>query len=245
MKITTANDDPPVPLVAHARASILRAERNESGLTPEILDLEGMTSPKVRHLLNNLAAFTECNYLEIGTWKGSSILSASFGNPGRFTAVDNFSQFTQKSGDPREALHCAAKRFSDRCHFSLHERDCWEMPLEILPPGINVFFYDGDHSAASQRQSLLRFSPLFADAAVLVVDDWNWEGVREGTAQGLQAIGHRPCFEWHALTERHGDMQGWWNGIYVAVLVRPLTARTAPPFPAAGLGCARPRSPQG
>lgn len=39
-----------------------------------------MSSPKVRHLLNNLCSLPSTSYLEIGTWKGSTWISALFQN---------------------------------------------------------------------------------------------------------------------------------------------------------------------
>src|SRR2546426_12350592 len=86
----------PVDFVEHTLHSIFAAERGDSKLTSEILGLAGFSSPRMRHFLNNVCSFPSVNYLEIGTWKGSTLLSASYLNSGQFTGIDNFSQF----GDP-------------------------------------------------------------------------------------------------------------------------------------------------
>ena len=60
-----------------------------------------MSSSKVRHLINNLCSLNGTRYLEIGSYKGSTLIAAAKGNENalaRLSAVDDFSQF----GGPRE-----------------------------------------------------------------------------------------------------------------------------------------------
>lgn len=54
--------------INHIQTSILRGSKKYSKLIdkPEILELQGMSSRKIRHLLNNICDFEKCNYLEVG-----------------------------------------------------------------------------------------------------------------------------------------------------------------------------------
>jgi hypothetical protein len=67
-------------LRAHVEGAFEKAERGESKITPEIIEMEGMSGIKTRHFYNNLLNRTDARYLEIGTWKGSSVCSAMCGN---------------------------------------------------------------------------------------------------------------------------------------------------------------------
>lgn len=83
-------------LVDHVSWSIREAEGERSKLPPEILTLEGMSSDRVCHFLNNVCSTKGCRYLEIGVWKGATFISALHGNGSAITravAIDDFSQF--------------------------------------------------------------------------------------------------------------------------------------------------------
>jgi hypothetical protein len=55
---------------------------------------------------------------------------------------------------------------------------------------------------------------------VLVVDDWNFEFVQEGTRDALAELGWSVQRGWCRRTEYNGDAASWWNGLYVAVVVK-------------------------
>jgi hypothetical protein len=209
----------PEDLAEHVAESADRASRRASKLSPEALAIPGYSSARMRHFLNNLCALPGTRYLEIGAWKGSTLIAASYENHGSFAGVDNFSQFRfRQLLSPRWHLRRNAKRFSSSSRFDFHEADCFEIDLAVLPRGLNVFFYDGDHSVDAQRDVFLRFDPLFAGRFVALVDDWNWREVREGTRQAFERLGYARRYEWEFFSGRNGDKDGWWNGVYVAVI---------------------------
>lgn len=73
------------------------AEQNISKITSEIIQLEGFSGTKTRHFYNNLLV-DGARYLEIGTWKGSSVCSAMYGNKATVVCIDNWSEF----GGPKD-----------------------------------------------------------------------------------------------------------------------------------------------
>jgi len=57
--------------------SIKNAEKGISALHSDILTISGASSPKVRHLLNNINRyFSDQTYLEIGCFTGSTFVSS-------------------------------------------------------------------------------------------------------------------------------------------------------------------------
>ena len=67
-------------LINHVNLSVENSNNNISKLTSEILSMDGMTGIKTRHLYNNICSLDGANYLEIGTWMGSSFISAFYEN---------------------------------------------------------------------------------------------------------------------------------------------------------------------
>jgi hypothetical protein len=231
-----------MPKVARATAAALRrqaeraiesAEAGRSQLPPAVLALEGYSSPTVRHFLNNLCRFPGANYLEVGTWKGSTLMSAAYGNSGRFSAVDDFSHHVQSRREGREARAALARvrrRFRRQCSTRFHESDCWdEGLLGRLPREVNVYFYDGRHTYEDQHRAFTHFDPLLARSYLAVVDDWNRPYVRMATRDALAELRHQVVWERELFTRgwfrQHltGQWDGphWFNGLLVAVLRKP------------------------
>lgn len=221
-------------LCRHADRAIARAEAGRSKLPSSVLELEGYSSPTVRHFLNNLCSFAAANYLEIGTWKGSTLVAAAYGNAGRFTAVDDFSHCAVESGedgrDAREKLRRVRRRFRRQCRVTFHEADCWSWKLlDRLPRAVNVYFYDGPHSFDDQYRAFAHFEPVLARRYVAVVDDWNRPHVRQATRDALAQVGHRLVWEREMFTRGWfrqyltGAWEGvhWFNGLFVGVLEKP------------------------
>jgi hypothetical protein len=212
-------------LVRRVEAAIADAAAGRSRLGRDALALEGLSSPAVRHLLNNLCAPRGVNYLEVGTYKGSTLIAASYGNPGRFTAVDDFSEFGHMG--PRDTFELVRSEFQDRCRFTFHEADCWTTALRRrLPRQVNVYFYDGPHRFQDQYRAFTHFDPVFADTFIAVVDDWNTGTVREATRRAFADLGYRTVYERELFTRRWmRDL--WWNGLLIAVVRKPRKPRAA------------------
>ncbi len=191
------------------------AERGRSQLPQAILELEGMSSPKVRHLLNNLNHWPDARYLEIGCWKGSTLISALFGNQAQHWAIDNFCEYEGSESILRE--RCKQHLGTEPNFFNA---DCFALDLNKAGiEDVNVYFYDGWHSFGAQRQALTHFIDRMEPTFIYIVDDWGGnEGlpVREGTLLAIQELGLEII---HERTLPGGPGQ-WWNGLWVAVLSR-------------------------
>lgn len=83
-------------------ASIELADKGQSKLGEREKEIFGLSSTRLRALLNNLCSIKDTKYLEIGVYKGSTLLSAMYSNP-TLTAVgiENYSY------DEREPLKFA------------------------------------------------------------------------------------------------------------------------------------------
>lgn len=222
-------------LCERLRRALSGAELGRSKLPREVLEIRGFSSPRVRHFLNLISEGQSTRYLEVGTWKGSTLVSAAFGNSGRFVGVDNFSEFRFRGLlSPRATLARVRKRFEREAKTEFVEGDAWEIPLPALPRGVEIYLYDGEHSEESHVRAFTRFDSLFAREFVALVDDWNWEAVRSGTRRAFDELRYSILDEIELRTRGNRRREDWWNGFYAAVLRKredgPLTPET---------GCAR------
>ncbi len=173
----------------------------------------------MHRLLNNLCKPADTNYLEVGTYHGSTVVAASYDNPGHFTTVDNWSEF----GGPRDSFLKNQEVYKEHCKIVLREDDFRNILLSQFKPGVNVFFYDGAHDAASQQQALEYFAPILADPCLVIVDDWNWPDVRKGTLAAFSSLDWQVDARvelFNTCGRRDTGESYWANGLLLAI-VRP------------------------
>ncbi|MBX7259599.1 MAG: class I SAM-dependent methyltransferase, partial [Candidatus Hydrogenedentes bacterium] len=125
-------------------------DRLKEDACPEV---DGMISIKKQRLLNLAFSFLqpdEC-YLEVGTYKGKSLISAMQNNPWRpVVACDNFVQF-QALGNSREELRTNLARYGFEDHVIFYDCDFREVyTAERLPHPVGLYFYDGAHDYQAQ-----------------------------------------------------------------------------------------------
>jgi hypothetical protein len=198
-----------------------KAERNDSKITDEILNMDGMSGKKTRHFYNNLLNKDDARYLEIGTWKGSSVCSAMYQNKAKVVCIDNWSEF---DGPKDEFLkNFEMYKGNNDAHFI--EQDCFKVDISKLPK-FNIYMYDGNHTQYSHFKALIYYFDCLDDEFIFIVDDWNWKYVRDGTYDAFEELKLTILYEKSIKTtndDTHAIMgseeqQQWHNGIYVAIL---------------------------
>ncbi len=179
--------------------------------------MEGMTGTKTRHFYNNLLDISGARYLEIGTWKGSSACSAMFENTAEVLCIDNWSEFE----GPRYECFENIKKYVGNNRFIFISQDSFEVDIEDIPK-FNIYLYDGDHSQESHKKALTHYIDVMDDTFIFIVDDWNWNEVRDGTREAIQELGLKVLWEKVIECEYTGpkgeSAKTWWNGMWAAVL---------------------------
>ncbi len=205
--------------VEHIKNAVEKANKNESKITNDILELKGMSGAKTRHLYNNLVNFEGARYLEIGSWKGSSLGAAMYKNKANVVCVDNFSEFLDEN--PRQHLFQVIRQYKGDCSVNFIEEDCFEIDVSSLPK-FNIYLYDGEHSSESHKKSLVHFYDCLDDTFIFIVDDWNWDDIKLGTIQAITQLNLEILHKIEIFTEvESGDKEGYWNGVMVCVLKKP------------------------
>jgi hypothetical protein len=230
--------------IAQALADAKQSHSRLSDRAPgseAVMKMTGMTGCQTRHLYNGLVTrlaqccgHTPLKYLEVGTWGGSSLVGSLYGNEAVVDAVviDNWSEFNHMltpicmpdgskiDATPRECFRHNRQTFlsslpDERLH--IIEHNCFEVAEVPLAGGADLYIYDGPHELTDHEKAITNFENMLADKAVIVIDDWNWQTVREGTWKGLAFSGLRVRYFAEVFTpgRRNLDAAGFWNGVAV------------------------------
>ncbi|HEY2937800.1 MAG TPA: class I SAM-dependent methyltransferase [Gaiellaceae bacterium] len=149
------------------------------------------------------------SYVEVGSYKGLSLIAAMLGNDGDFVAIDSF----QMGDGSRELLEHNVARYSLEGHTIL-EGDAFEL-LPRLDRRIGAYYYDAAHDYESQLNGLRLAEPHLVSGALVIVDDTDWERVERAIDDYLAAQPRA-----RRLLTIDGKDRGqpwWWEGMQVLV----------------------------
>lgn len=198
----------------------LNAENNISKITDDIINMDGMSGLKTRHFYNNLLNNDDIRYLEIGSWKGSSVCSAMCNNKANIVCIDNWSEF----GSPKDEFLINFNKFMGQNNATFIENDCFKIDISTLPK-FNIYMYDGNHSIDSHYKALSYYYDCLDDIFIYIVDDWNNEQVRNGTIQAIKNLNLKIKYEKEirlTFDNSHTPIDiakaTWWNGTYIVIL---------------------------
>lgn len=206
-------------LLNHMEGSLQKSNNLQSKINQDILNLDGMSSAKVRHLLNNLCNSSEfqVNYLEIGTYLGSTISSAIFSNKNLFAiANDNFSEFDGSRA--RKEVRANIEKFKPNDNIFFVEKPFQELNSNDLQnKKFNIYFFDGNHSYQSQYEALTRMKSSLDKYFILLVDDWedSTGGPKHGTYDGLRNSNMEIIKQ---IELPVGTVDGYWGGQLLALI---------------------------
>lgn len=200
--------------------ALRNAENNVSKITNDIIRMKGMSGTKTRHFYNNLLNTEDARYLEIGTWKGSSVCSAMCNNKAKVLCIDNWSEF----GGPKSEFLVNFNKFKGKNDATFIENDCFKIDVSLFPK-FNIYMYDGNHANESHYKALLHYYNCLDDIFIFIVDDWNWSDVRDGTNNSIKKLNLKVVYDKEIrLTNDNSHTRNplakdtWWNGIYIAIL---------------------------
>lgn len=164
-------------------------------------DVYGLTSPRVRRLLNELVKRIppDEEYLEVGCWQGATLISALLDNKHvKAHACDNwcetFNEIHGKEGEietpvggkeAKSRFWENVKKYQDRLPaIKFYEQDSAKTLAE-LNAKVGVFFYDGNHDPSVTNAAIQAAKRFLSKQCILVFDDWNADFVRRGAWAGV------------------------------------------------------------
>jgi predicted O-methyltransferase YrrM len=199
-----------------------RSEHPRDRRFAPILEAVGGLARENNLALLNLAA--SClgpgeSYVEVGSFKGLSLIAAMLGNTGDFVGIDNFSL----GGGSRRLLEANLRRHGLSGH-TVFEGDAFTLLRRgaLGDRRVGVYYYDAAHDYRAQLRGLRLIEPYLVDDALLIVDDTDWEQVARAMRDYLAG---QPRAELAVkLDGKDLGQPWWWEGVHV-LRWRPAPAR--------------------
>jgi hypothetical protein len=212
------------------KSSLMSALELNHKIPDWIRAMPGMSGRKYRYLINRLVeSLADARYLEVGSWKGSSLCSAIWANEVSATSIDNWSQF---GGPKAEFLGHVSKALNPNVQFQAIDRDFRQVDWSTVGKA-NIYFFDGPHSESDQYDGIVLAQPALDPSFVLIVDDFNWPDVRNGTSRAINDLSlavecsievRSTQNDLHPAYTQSGSNSDWHNGYFIAVVNKAATA---------------------
>lgn len=180
--------------------------------------------------LAKLATDKDKVYLEIGVFQGLTLLSVANHLKGHADAfgIDNFAFFDPKNENLNLVQSRREKLALDNAHLiNLDYEDALHsLEQQIQNRKVGLYFIDGPHDYRSQLVCLLFAKKHLAPGAIIVIDDANYNHVRQATVDFLVSHpDYKLLFE--AYTDKHPynmtdseeaeARKTWWDGVNILV----------------------------
>ena len=198
--------------------------------------MPGMSGRKYRYLINNLVSLIEdARYLEIGSWTGSTVCSAIYGNKVKAVCIDNWSQFNNTEDipyqrvlnikNPKKEFEINTKKvISEKINFKFIESDFRKINYNEVGK-FNTYVFDGPHEMKDHYDGITIVQPSLDDVFILIVDDWNILNVRQGTLNAINDLSIKIISKIEIMTTQNNvvpkllqcQFSDWHNGYLIAV----------------------------
>ena len=141
-------------------------------------------------MLNNLIEkFESPRYLEVGSWYGSTNMFKMLPNKVKLTCIDNWSQNFVEGKDPEVEFNKNIKNvLNTSSDLKLINKDFRKVNYTDIGKH-NIYLYDGPHQLEDHYDGIKLVQPALDNEYVLIVDDWNWNQVRQGTLSAIDHLG--------------------------------------------------------
>lgn len=224
-------------LIEHIKQAYDNAQANKSGIENEyrIKDLYSISSLKFKHLLNNICSLPGSVYLEIGCFKGGTLVSALFNNKlVAAYAIDNFSYdplsvcenpATQSLSNFNPAGWANIKldfienleRFNLDKSVKLFVGDWSAIPGSFIKHSINIIHID--LTVDVDIEKVLRFyDPKLTNTFTLILSNYNETSVRDKFHKFVDSRKHLIKYGISNLSHSNSDSSKWWNGLGLFVI---------------------------
>ena len=193
---------------------IINEEKIDLDVRKELIKIESMSTYAIGYLINRMCKNLSKNqvYLNIGVWKGFSLIAGMINTQCKVIGIDNFSQFN----GPKDIFFKNFKKLKKPNHF-FFEQD-YEKYFEILDQNkdkIDFYFYDGEHSYDNQFKNLEIADNFLNTGSVVLIDDINFDEVYEGTLDFINKTKSKFKIVKEIKTVNNHCHPSFWNGIMI------------------------------
>lgn len=185
-----------------------------------------MTGAGVVELLNRCVRLIDSDkcYFEVGTHRGSTLLGAALGNTVQCIGIDDFSGHNSPHeispfSSTEEGLKDGISRLSSGNvkYYKTNYQDYFLNREDVDGRKIEVYFYDGDHSAEHQYLGVRQALPLLSDEALVIIDDSanNDSQAVHAAVDALLKDNLGLTFVVEFIPPKPNDYDGMWCGVII------------------------------
>ena len=194
---------------------IKKEENSDTILKKELLKIEGMSTFAIGYIINKICQKLKSdeNYINIGVWKGFSLIAGMINTNCSVYGVDNFSEF----GGPKDELiknFDSLKNSKKHYFYDCDYRDFFKS-YEKLNKSIDFYYYDGEHSYTNHFENLIIAKNFFKKGTIILVDDINFEPVESGTKDFLSKYENEFKVLKEIKTSNNHGHPSYWNGLMI------------------------------
>ena len=184
-------------------------------LKKALLEVESMSTYAMGHLVNQICKNLSSNqlYVNIGCWKGFSLIAGMIDTSCEVIGVDDFSQF----GGPREEFFNNFNKYRKENIHKFYEDDykIFFKNFEKKNKKIDFYFYDGEHSYENQYENLEIANEFLSDGAIIMIDDINFTEVENGSKDFVKKYSSKFEIVKEIKTSNNHCHPSFWNGVMI------------------------------
>ena len=194
---------------------IKNEEKSDLILKKELLKIDSMSTFAIGYVINKICQKLNENenYVNIGVWKGFSLIAGMLNTNCNVYGIDNFSQF---SGPKEEFTKKFNSLKNEKKHF-FYECDYKNFfnEFEKLKKSISFYYYDGEHSYKNQYENLIIAKDYFKSGTIILVDDVNFQEVESGTKDFISKYPNEYKILKDIKTANNNCHPSYWNGLFL------------------------------
>ena len=193
---------------------IINKNNEDLELKKALLKIESMSTYAIGHIINRICKNLSKDqlYLNIGVWKGFSLVSGMINTTCEVIGIDNFSQFE----GPKDFFIDNFIKYKKQNH-SFYEEDyiIFFKKFEKKSKFIDFYFYDGEHSYENQYKNLEIADQFLKKNSIILIDDINFDDVYNGTLDFINKTKSKYEILKEIKTANNNCHPSYWNGILI------------------------------
>ena len=194
---------------------IKNKKKSDLILKKELLKIDSMSTFAIGYVINKICQELNDNenYVNIGVWKGFSMIAGMLNTNCNVYGNDNFSQF---DGPKKEFIRKFNSLKNEEKHF-FYECDYKDFfkEFEKLKKSISFYYYDGEHTYKNQFENLIIAKEYFKSGTIILVDDINFQEVESGTKDFISKYPNEYKIIKDIKTANNHCHPSYWNGLFL------------------------------
>ena len=194
---------------------ILDKDVENINLKKALLKIDSMSTYAIGHLVNQICQRLTENqiYLNIGCWKGFTLISGMLGTSCKVIGVDNFSQFD----GPKNIFYSNFEKYKNKKKHFFYDQDykVFFKNFEKKNEKVSFYYYDGEHSYKNQYENLEIADNVLDKNSIVLIDDINFQEVEKGTKDFLNKTKSNYKVLKEIKTANNHCHPSFWNGIMI------------------------------